>query len=103
MNTCPRCGSDRYRGAPFPILGALADRIMGRRRYRCAACGLSRWSHRLSRRHGVSAQKVTDERSATSAYSFFVIIVAFMALTGAAAASNCHPNDPRGTMDAVDR
>lgn len=90
---CPRCGTDRLRSAPVPMLG-LSTRPDGRRRYRCTSCGWVGWKHRLQRRR-LDGRAVTQKRVPLNrAMLWTLIIVVFALWSGGALAKSCVASRP---------
>ncbi len=86
---CPRCGADRLKAAPLPIIEPLAKLGGSKRRYKCSACGWVGRRHRLKRRNQDVASLTPRQIPAKRAGWFFVFVTLFMILTGFMAVRDC--------------
>lgn len=103
MRACKRCGSDRHRSAPLPVIDAIVGALTGRRRYACTACGVKTWRHRLARRGEPLAPQIENSRPTSRAYSLFILVLGFTVVAAIGAMSNCQSSDGRGTMSDPER
>ena len=99
MRPCPRCGSDRLKRAPLLLL-AVAEPIVGRRRYRCPGCGWTGWKHRLKRLPRPSS-KQAGSTPGRKAVWFFVIALTLVVLASGMIIANCQGAEPRRQEDSM--
>ena len=97
---CPKCGSDRLKGAPA-TLSSAAWIATGRRRYRCADCGWAGWKHRLQRRtdSGMSLQQ--RQAPDIRAKVFFGCVVTLLTLTTVLLLRSCDSGGPADLVSVV--
>jgi len=89
---CPKCGSDRLKGAPTPVVSLLARAVTRRRRYRCGDCGWTGWKHRLRRRSdSLAVSRQPRETAERRAWWFFGLFVGILVLASVLLVRNCEP------------
>ena len=85
MDGCPKCGSQRLKSAPLPLVSTLARVASVKRRYRCSDCEWTGWRHRLQRMGGASrADQIFDghEVQHREVWYFVFVTVAFVLFLG---------------------
>ena len=99
---CPKCGAQRLRSAPIPLVSALVGRSSGKRRYRCSACQWTGWQHRLQRRNGAATggEHIFDaqEHRKKEMWYFAVVMLSFFAFLGIVM-KNCADEAPPPPSD----
>ncbi len=94
MNGCQKCGSDRLKAAPIPIVSALLAPFVNRRRYACANCGWRWWSRPLRHRSGHATVGAFSSRLPKRAGVFSLLVLLTIVLSGLAAMRECRPRGP---------
>ena len=97
---CPRCGADRLKAAPVPIVDVALNLFSARRRYKCAACGWAGRRHRLRRRSQDLPSLSPRSTPRGMAVGFFVMVVLFLLTTGALLMRSCN-EAPRGPVEGA--
>ena len=97
MSGCYKCGSDRLKGAPLPVVGTLAGALTRRRRYRCSGCGWAGWRHPLRRRSGAGVPLVAKRTPDRPAITFFTIFAGALVTATLMLATSCEPAAPSDT------
>jgi len=86
---CGKCGADRLKAAPVPIVDATARLLGLKRRYRCSVCGWTGWRHRLRRRSDDVPSLSQRETAAKPAVTFFVLIVILLLISAVLLVRGC--------------
>ena len=94
MTGCPRCGGDRLKSAPMPVLSAVLKLFWRKRRYRCADCGTISWHHRLQRRSTALPSLAPSATAGAPAIVFVVIVVGILLSSGIALTRSCAEQRP---------
>lgn len=95
---CPKCGADRLKSAPFPVVDTLVTLVSLRRRYRCSACGWAGRRHRLKRRNQELSSLTPQTVPAKRAIWLFLVVVAFLIVSGTMAMRGCRFEVPTATI-----
>jgi hypothetical protein len=100
---CPKCKSDRLKGAAIPGISLVLSPLVHRRRYHCADCGWTGWKHRLQRRGEASMTVALRQRDGPDARAlwFFIAVVAFVLLTTVMLVRSCGSAAPSESVRSL--
>lgn len=91
---CPRCGVDRLKSAPIPVIDLPLRLLVRRRRYKCSGCGWTGWRRRLRRRRDDVPSLAPQIAPAGRAVGFSMVVLALLLVSGVMLMRSCRSSDP---------